>query len=92
MSKVVLKKFGLNLSGRPLGISSLPIILNENQAPFELDFDGVFSIGSSFADEVVAKLAEKNGGKIKVYNSTNVINKCLKDVAKEKGFEIEIIE
>lgn len=91
MSMVNLKKFGLNLSGRPLGISSFTIILAENTAPYELDFNGVFSIGSSFADEVVAKLAELNGGKIKVVNSNNVINKCLKDVAQEKGFVLEIL-
>lgn len=88
MNLVNLKRFGLNLSGRPLGISSLPVILAEYEAPYELDFDGVFSIGSSFADEVVAKLAELNGGSIKIVNSTNVINKCLKDVSKEKGFII----
>ena len=89
MSKVTLKKFGLNLSGRSLGMSSLPIILAENQAPYEIDFEGVFSIGSSFADEVVAKLAELNGGKIRVHNSSTVINKCLKDVAKDKKFVLE---
>lgn len=90
MSTVSLKKFGLNLSGRPLGISSFPIILAEHQPPFELDFEGVYSIGSSFADEVVAKLAELNGGNIRILNSTNVINKCLRDVAKEKRFTLEI--
>lgn len=88
MSTVSLKRFGINLSGRPLGISTLPVILKEYQAPYALDFKEVFSIGSSFADEVVAKLAEINGGEIRVLNSTNVINKCLKDVANEKGFKL----
>lgn len=88
MSVVMLKKFGMNLSGRPLGISTFPIIVSQHEAPFELDFSEVFSIGSSFADEVVAKLAELNGGEIKIINSSNVVNKCLKDVAKEKGFKL----
>jgi hypothetical protein len=88
MSIIPLKRFGINLSGRPLGMSSLTVILQDYQAPYTLDFKEVFSIGSSFADEVVAKLAELNGGEIQILNSSTVINKCLKDVAKEKGFKL----
>lgn len=61
MSLVNLKRFGINLAGRPLGIQSFPIIIKEYEKPFDLDFQDVFSIGSSFADEVVARLAEMNG-------------------------------
>jgi hypothetical protein len=92
MNLVQLRRFGLNLTGRPLGIQTLPIILKEYARPFDLDFSGVFSIGSSFADEVVAKLAEMNGGQIKIYNSTNVIKKCLRDVATEKMFDLEFLD
>lgn len=92
MSLIPLKKFGLNLSGRPLGIQAYSIIINEFNTPFELDFSGVFSIGSSFADEVVAKLAVSNGGEIKIFNSTNIVKKCLKDVASEKGFKLEFVD
>jgi hypothetical protein len=88
---VELKRFGINLSGRSLGMSALTIILSEYKPPYELDFSGVFSIGSGVADEVVAKLAEMNGGEIRIINSSNVINKCLKDVANEKGFRLLFI-
>lgn len=86
MNEIKMKIFGINLTGRAQGISALSVILSQYQAPFVLDFTDVFSIGSSFADEVVAKLAEKNGGQINILNSSVVINKCLKDVAQEKGF------
>lgn len=92
MSVVELKRFGINLSGRPLGIRTFPIIVGDYERPYELDFNGVFSMGSSFADEVVATLAELNGGEIKILNSSNVLNKCLHDVAKEKGFKLIFIE
>ncbi len=88
MSVVDLKKFGLNLSGRPLGIQAFGIIVKNYSAPFELDFSEVFSVGSSFADEVVAKLAAINGGSISIINSNRIINKCLQGVAQEKKFEL----
>jgi len=88
MSIIKLKEFGLNLSGRPQGIQAFNIIIGKYDEPFELDFEKVFSIGSSFADEVVAKLAKKNGGSIIVYNSLRVVNKCLDGVAKDKGFKL----
>ncbi len=88
MTIVELKKYGINLSGRALGIKTYPIILDEYKPPYDLDFNGVFSMGSSFADEVVAKLAKLNNGKIKILNSNTVINKCLKDVSKDKEFEL----
>lgn len=88
MSVVLLNKFGLNLAGRALGIKTFPIIVKEYEAPYELDFNEVFSIGSSFADEVVAKLAKLNEGEIKVFNSNSVIRKCLNDVADEQGFRV----
>ena len=89
MNIVNLSRFGLNLSGRALGISAFPIIINECQSPYELDFANVNSLGSSFADEVVVKLAELNGGEIVIHNSKSIINKCLNDVAKE--FKIKLI-
>lgn len=88
---VNLKRFGINLSGRPLGVSTYPIIVKDYVAPFELDFMDVNSVGSSFADEVVAKLAKLNGGKIIVRNCKNVVLKCLNDVAEEHKFELIVI-
>jgi hypothetical protein len=88
MNIVNLSRFGLNLSGRPLGITAYPIVLKEYEPPYELDFKDVNSIGSSFADEVVAKLAVLNGGQIVIHNSKNVISKCLNDVAKEHKFKL----
>jgi hypothetical protein len=91
MNIVKLKDFGLNLSGRPLGIQAYGIIIKKYQKPFELDFVEVFSIGSSFADEVVAKLADLNGGTIAIHNCVRVARKCLEEVAKDKGFQLNFV-
>ena len=88
MSLVKLRKYGMNLSGRPLGISTFSIIAKEFQAPYELDLEGVVSMGSSFADEVVAKLAKMNKESITIFNSNPIVRKCLDDVAKDKKFQI----
>lgn len=89
MSLIKLSYYGLNLSGRPFGIQTYQKIKGQFQAPYSVDFEGVFSIGSSFADEVIAKLAEENGGTITVYNSSRVIDRCLEEVAKDNNFVIE---
>lgn len=88
MSTINMKLFGLNLSGRPLGIQVFKIISKDHDPIYELDFEGVISIGSSFADEVVAKLAKKNGGEIKILNSSRIIDKCLKEVSRDMNFEL----
>ena len=88
MSLIQLKKYGINLSGRALGINTYLVIINNFKPPFELDLEGVISTGSSFADEVVAKLAKLNGGTIRIINSNNIIKKCLNDVSEDKIFQI----
>ncbi len=88
MSIIKLVKYGQNLAGRALGMTTYPIIVSNYEAPYELDFQEVNSIGSSFADEVVAKLAALNGGTIKIWNSSRVIDKCLRDVSTDKKFTL----
>lgn len=92
MGLVKLNDYGLNLSGRPLGIQSYTVIVNKYEKPFDLDFSNVFSVGSSFADEVVAKLAILNEGEIKIINANNIIKKCLNDVSKEKKFIVTYVD
>ena len=89
MSVIKLSNYGLNLTGRPLGILTYQRIKDEFSPPYELDLQGVYSIGSSFADEVIAKLAAENGGVIKIAHSSRVIDRCLDEVAKDFGFVIE---
>lgn len=89
MSLINLYEFGLNLSGRPVGKSSYSVIRNNNEGPYELDFTRVMSVGSSFSDEVVGKLANDNGGSIVVINANRVIRKCLDNLKVEKGIDIE---
>ena len=88
MSLIKLKEYGLNLAGRPFGIQTYQHIKGKYSIPYQVDFEGVFSVGSSFADEVIAKLAEDNGGQIQVANASRVINKCLNEVAKDNNFKI----
>ncbi len=90
MSQIPLKNYGLNLTGRGLGISTLQTIQSNYAAPYELDFKDVYSIGSSFADEVVVPLARLNGtDHIKIINANSIIKKCLRDVADEFKIVLE---
>lgn len=89
MSVIKLSNYGLNLTGRPFSVQTYLRIKDEFSSPYELDLQGVYFVGSSFADEVIAKLAMENGGVIKIYHSSRVIDRCLDEVAKEFGFKIE---
>lgn len=86
MSTVQLNKFGSHLEGRPICETYLHCILSDSQIPFELDFLGVKSIGLSFSENVIGKLAEMNGGSIKILNSNEIVNSVVREASLDKGF------
>ncbi|MBI4924783.1 MAG: DUF4325 domain-containing protein [Bdellovibrio sp.] len=89
MTVVKLNRFGQTLTGREFGKSSyLEIVKEQYELPIALDFSGVASLGSSFADEVVLPLAQKQGNQITILNANNVVRSCLRDVHDETGINI----
>lgn len=89
MTILKLNRFGPTLTGREFGKSSYEELKKEpHELPVVLDFSGVASLGSSFADEVVPPLAEKQGNQITVLNANDVVRSCLRDVRDDTGIKI----
>jgi hypothetical protein len=92
MEKIIdMKKYGLVLTGREFG-SDVMINLGKDISPEDdviLDFKGVISLGSSFADEVIVPIALLKNKKVKVKNLTPSVESCLVDVAIDNKIEIQ---
>ena len=86
---VQLKQYGRTLTDRSDGQRVFREILNSHKSPFSLDFSGVMSLGSSFGDEVVLKLAELQGNKIEVINANQGIIDCIGKVIEGKSVSIK---
>ena len=90
MKKIIkMVTFGSDLSGREFGKSAFSKIVLQGELPMTLDFSDVSSIGSSFADEVVAEIARLQESKIIIINANRVVKSCLNDVADDKKIKIE---
>ena len=81
---IQMKKYGEDLSGRDFGKLTFMEITAHGKYPFTLDFQNVGSIGSSFADEVVAEIAKNQSNRVIILNANRVVRSCLTDVATEK--------
>ncbi len=89
MTILKLGQFGPTLTGREFGKSSyLELLKTSPNKPVVLDFRGVASLGSSFADEVVTPFAQGQENRIVVLNVNEVIQSCLRDVRDEMGIQI----
>lgn len=80
--------FGKNLTGRPYGKRVYEEMRPSLKGTVTLNFQGVFSLGSSFGDEVVPPLAFQQGKKIVVKNANKSIKNILKDVANDAKIQI----
>ena len=93
MEKVIeMKKYGIVLTGREFGIDVMKNLNGEINSKDEivLDFKGVASVGSSFADEVLVPVANLKNGKIKIKNLSIPVKSCLVDVARDNSISLEI--
>ncbi len=89
MTILKLDCFGSTLTGREFGKSSYQEILKKQlKLPVVLDFSGISSLGSSFADEVIFPLAHAQGNQITILNANDVVRSCLRDVSDETGMKI----
>jgi hypothetical protein len=86
-----LNQFGSTLTGREFGKTSYKQMSEENPTlPVVLDFGGVASLGSSYADEVVPYFAHQQANKITILNANDVVRSCLRDVRDETGIKITL--
>lgn len=93
MEKIIeMKKYGIVLTGREFGIDVMKMLSAEIDISDDivLDFKGVASVGSSFADEVLVPIAKLKNGKAKIKNLSIPVKSCLADVARDNSINLEI--
>lgn len=90
MNVISLSQYGAVLTGREFGADVMKNLNESLKLPVTLDFSGVESLGSSFGDEVVPIIAEKQGNVIKILNANNEVKATLKDIAFDSNIKIEL--
>ena len=89
MKTLNMNKYGSVLTGREFGKDIMKRIDEELEPPVVLNFRGVDSLGSSFADEVLIPIAKKQGNSLQICNATTPVWVCIKDVAQDGGIEVK---
>ena len=95
MKKLIIfemRKFGRMLTDRIDGKKAYNEISMVSELPNVLDFSNVVSLGSSFGDEVLPKLAEKNNNEIGVKNANQAIVSCIKKIVEDSGIKVEYLK
>ena len=87
MTIIKLKEYGGILTGREFGKTVLTALLEKHRPPFELDFEGVFSMGSSFGDEVLPPMAKLQGNELQIINASKTVKACIEDIRIETNIK-----
>ncbi len=92
MNIVEMIQFGSTLTDRADGKKALNSITDRYSLPVRLNFANVVSLGSSFGDEVILPLAEKQNRKIIILKANNVIKNSIRRIVEERSVEISFGE
>jgi len=90
MNKIQMNQWGAILTDREFGKTVMMELRPRIDPPVELDFSGVISLGSSFADEVIAVIARLQGNSIFISNANKPVLACLSQLVKEYGFKMTV--
>lgn len=90
MTTIKLKEFGAILTGRDFGKSTYRTLTEKHKPPFELDLEGVFSMGSSFGDEVIPPMARLQGNQITILNASKVVRACICAIVEETKIKVTL--
>jgi hypothetical protein len=91
MNTVKMTQFGSTLTDRADGKKTSISIMDKYSQPVSLDFADVVSLGSSFGDEVILPLAEKQNRKIIVLNANNIIKNSIRRIVEDRLIEISFV-
>lgn len=83
-------KYGTILTGRDFGKQAMAELQPLLKQPVELDFSGVTSLGSSFGDEVLPILAQKQDNQLTVIGPNKAVWDCLLQISEE--YKIKIVK
>jgi len=78
MNTIPMRQYGSTLTGRADGKKAFQDILRRAAFPVSLDFSGVVSLGSSFGDEVILAVAERQGNSVTILNANRVIQNAIR--------------
>ncbi len=92
MNTVKMIRFGSTLTDRADGKKTSISIMDKYSQPVRLDFADVVSLGSSFGDEIILPLAEKQNRKIIVLNANNIIKNSIRRIVEERSIEISFVD
>lgn len=81
MNIIKMSQFGSFLTGRDFGKKTMKDLEPQLRHPVALDFSGTISLGSSFGDEILPIIAQKQGGTIGVLNANKAVWDCLTRIA-----------
>ena len=88
MSTVQMSRFGSTLTDRADGKKAFQEITERYTPPLILDFQGVVSLGSSFGDEVILKIAPLQNFEITVLNTNKVMKNSVKRIVEDTGIKV----
>ncbi len=90
MSKVPMNQFGSTLTDRADGKKAFQEISDKYSLPVTLDFLGVVSLGSSFGEEVILKIAPLQDLKITIANTNSVMKNSVRRIVEETEIEVTL--
>lgn len=88
MNRLDMSKYGTILTGRSFGKQVMEELVTKLEYPVELDFRGVISLGSSFGDEFIPVIAQKQNGQLTVIAPNKAVWDCLCQIAEEQKIQI----
>ena len=88
MSEVRMAQFGSTLTDRADGKKAFQQISTRHDFPVALDFSDVVSLGSSFGDEVILKVADMQGRKITILNTNSVIKNSIRRIIEDSQVSV----
>ena len=89
MSTVHMSQFGSTLTDRADGKKTFQEITEKYALPVLLDFQGVVSLGSSFGEEVILRVAPLQNNTITVANINSVMKNSVRRIVEDT--EIKVI-
>ena len=90
MNRLDMSKYGTILTGRAFGKQVMEELVPKLEYPVALDFTEVIALGSSFGDEVVPVIAQKQNGQLTVIGTNKAVWDCLSQIAEEHGIQLNL--
>ncbi len=86
-----MNQFGATLTDREDGKKAFLEISQKYAFPIILDFQGVISLGSSFGDEVILKIASLQENNITIKNTNDVIKNSIRRIIEDTVITITFL-